>query len=244
MANLPIYAPFLLNIDGLNLAWATGTTITVAAGQCSNSTGVNQMILAAAVTIDGAVTGANGLDTGALGNSLFYAVHLIADSTGYNATAALLSLSVTAPTLPAGYDMFRRLGYVLTSGAGAILDFTQRGNGVNRDMFYGASIATDITAGASATFAAVDASASVPPLGKEAYVKVALTADAGATRTMALRDGGSSSAAGQTYLSSPASTVTTGMVMCPCGASGDMDYLVSNAAAAVALNIQGYLDVL
>lgn len=244
MPNLPIYAPFVENIDGLNLAWVSGTSITVAAGQCSNSTGANQIVLSALATIDAATNGANGLDSGSLANSTFYAVHVIGDSTGYNDAAALLSTSATAPSLPAGYDMFRRVGYVLTSGAAAILDFTQRGNGNNRDMYYAAAIATNITAGASTTFAAVTASAGAPPLAKELYIKAVLTADAGATRTMALRDGGSSSAAGQAIMSSPASTVTSAMLVCPCGASGDIDYLVSNASAAVALNVQGYVDAL
>ena len=242
--NLPIYAPLVEVINGLNISFASSTTVGVAAGQATDSQLKNLIVLDSAVVINAAVNGANGLDQGSLANSTFYAVHVIADSTGYNDTAAMLSTSATNPLLPAGYDMFRRVGSVLTSGAAAILDFTQRGNGNNRHMYYAAAIATDITAGASTTFAAVNCSASVPVAGKEVYIKAVLTADAGGLRNVALRDGGSSSAAGQAIMSAPASTVMSGMLVCPCGASGDIDYLVSNASASVALSVQGYLDAL
>jgi len=250
--NIPMVNLGNLYLSQMNMAWVSGTTLTVAAGQARDSTNTNDIVLAALVTINAAVNGANGLDTGALANDTFYAVHVVASSIyggnsaadDYLAPCAMLSTSATAPLLPAGYDMFRRVGYVLTSGAAAILDFTQRGNGANRNMWYGAAIATNITAGASATFAAVTASASVPPLAKEVFINAILTADAGATRTAALRDGASSSAAGQVFMSSPASTVTTASLICPCGASGDIDYIVSNASAAIALNVAGYLDAL
>jgi hypothetical protein len=224
------------------MAWVSGTSITVAAGQCSDATITNQIILPALVTINAAVNGANGLDTGALANDTFYAVYAIADSTGYQPAAALLSLSATAPTLPFQYDMMRRVGYVLTSSAAAILDFTQRGEGLSRDMYYANEIATNITAGAATAFAAVTASASVPVSGKEVYLKAVLTADAGATRTAALKATSSGSTAGQVFMSSPASTVTTASVVCPCDASGAISYLVSNASAAIALSVSGYLD--
>lgn len=242
--NVPIYAPYAEQINGLGLTFLSGTTLRVAAGQCSNSTIVNQIVLGAAVTVNAAVNGANGLDSGDLANSTIYAVHVIADSTKANASAAMLSLSGTAPALPAGYDMSRRVGYVLTSGAGAIVDFAQRGNGNNRHMMYANRVATDITAGASATFAAVDASASVPVDAVEVALIAVLTADAGGTRTAALREVASTSTAGQVVMSAAASTAVSMNLVCPCGASGSVQYLVSNAAAAIALSVIGYTDAL
>lgn len=244
LPNIPMVNLGNLYLNGMNLAYVGNTSITVAAGQARDHTNVNDIVLPALVTIDATINGANGLDTGALANNTFYAVFAVGDSTGYNAACALLSTSASSPVLPGGYDMFRRLGYVLTDGSAHILDFTQRGAGLSRDMFYAASIATNITAGASTTFAAVTASASVPASAIEVIIKAALTADAGATRTAALKATSSSSAAGQAFMSSPASTVTTAMLLCPCDASGAISYLVSNASAAIALNVMGYVDAL
>lgn len=243
--NAPIYTPFTAFINGLQMAYASATSITIAAGNASDSTGINEIVLAATATINTAAHGLNGLDTGAMANDTHYAVYVVADSTNKFPAGAMLSVAANAiPYLPFGYDMFRRIGYVLTNGSAQILEFTQRKNGINRDMWYANAIATNITAGASTTFAAVTASAAVPAGAKEVFLQAVLTADAGATRTAALRDGASASTLGQVFMSSPASTVTTASLVCPCGVSGDIDYLVSNASAAIALNVSGYVDAL
>jgi len=240
--NSPIYTPFVENLTGLELAFISTTSISVAPGVCSDVTITNNINIASTVTINAAVQGINGLDAGALAANTFYAVYAIGDSTLFNAPGALLSLSATQPYVPSGYDMFRRIGYVLTDGSEHILDFTQRGESLSRDMYYAAAIATNITAGASATFAAVTASASVPPSSVEVFLKAILTADAGGTRTAAFKAASSSSAAGQAFMWAPASTVATVSVTCPCDASGAIDYLVSNTAAAIAIDVIGYVD--
>lgn len=243
--NAPIYTPFTAFINGLTMAYTSATSITVAAGDASDSTVTAKITLAAAAVINTAADGLNGLDAGAMANNTHYAVYVVSDSTEKYPTGAMLSLASNAiPYLPFGYDMYRRIGYVLTNGSAQILEFTQRKNGLNRDMWYADEIATNITAGASATFAAVTASASVPAGAKEVFIKAALTADAGATRTAALREGDSASTLGQVFMSSPASTVTTASLVCPCGVSGSIDYVVSNAAAAIALSVLGYVDAL
>mgnify|MGYP000449806339 FL=1 len=243
--NSPIYTPFTAFINGLAMAYTSTTSITIAAGNASDSTVINEIILAAPAVISTAANGLNGLDTGTIANNTHYAVYVVADSTEKYPAGAMLSLaSNAAPYLPFGYDMFRRVGYVLTNGSAEILEFTQRKNGVNRDLWYANAIATNITAGASATFAAVTASASVPAGAKEVFIKAVLTADAGATRTAALRAHSSTSTLGQVFMSSPASTVTTASLLCPCDASGAIDYVVSNAAAAIALSVSGYVDAL
>lgn len=240
----PIFAPFTPYVQGLNISYASVTTIGVAAGNASDANSVNLIQAPLALVINGAANGVNGLDTGALANNTLYYVYIVGDATSTYATCAQISLSATQPYIPFGYNMFRRIGCVLTNGSAQFVDFTQRGAGSARSMFYANAVATNITAGASTTFAAVTASASVPATSAEVFVQAVLTADAGATRTAALRDGASSSTLGQIFMSSPASTVTTASLVCPCGASGDIDYLVSNASAAIALNVTGYLDVL
>lgn len=244
-----VNAPYL-NLQGLNLGWTSGTVITVAAGRARNvstvaaQSNLNDITLSAAVTINAATTGAAGLDQGALANSTFYAVYAIGDSSGFNSGSAVLSTSTTGPLMPDGYDMYRRIGYVLTSGAAAILAFDQRGSGVERTMTYRASIATDITSGSSATFAAVDVSDSVPAIATDIIFKCHFTPTA-ADDELALRSGDSATDEGQAVASgSVAAVVTAAMLTCPCNATSAsaVDYKVTGSA--VAINVQGYVDQL
>ena len=249
--NSPIYTPFVEFINGLHLKYLTTTTVQVFNGNASDSTVTNEISIQyfdvnaapIGVTINTAQNGLNGLDTGAVAASTLYAIVVVADSTNKHPAGAMMTLTPAAPYLPFGYDMFRYVGSVRTDGSSHILDFTQRKTGNDRDMYYAAAIATNITAGASATFAAVTV-AGAPATAIEVIMEAVLTADAGGTRTVALRAHSSTSAAGQTILTAPASTVVAGSLVCPCDTLGAIDYVVSNAAAAVALNLYGYVDAL
>jgi len=61
------------------------------------------------------VSGANGLDVGAIANNNWYYIYLIDNG---NAPATLISLSSTAPTLPSGYTYYQRVG-AMYYGSGA-----------------------------------------------------------------------------------------------------------------------------
>jgi hypothetical protein len=116
--------------------------------------------------LNAGTTGANALDTGSLGASSWYHVFAIGDSTGVNATACLLSLSDTAPTLPSGYDVFRRVGSCRTDGSSDLVNFKQDGAGQDRKIFYfNVALANlqVLNGGTSATYADVDCSAVIPP---------------------------------------------------------------------------------
>lgn len=73
-----------------------------------------------------AVNGANGLDVGAQTASTWYAIHVITNASG-SLSASLLSLSATAPTLPAGYTLFRRVGWVRSSVSNIFVQFFTTG---------------------------------------------------------------------------------------------------------------------
>jgi hypothetical protein len=64
-------------------------------------------------TLSTAAAGANGLDTGAIAANTWYSVWVIWNGT---TTAALLSLSDTAPTMPGGYTHRARVGWIRTDG--------------------------------------------------------------------------------------------------------------------------------
>lgn len=129
-------------VRGLQLSWTTVARVTVAAGRARNSTDTWTIDLAAPTVVDIAVAGVNGLDTGAEAANTWYAVYVIGDTTGVNAGATLLSASFTAPTLPAGYDVFRRIGAVRNGAGSDFLRFFQRWNGRTRRYWFDESRAT------------------------------------------------------------------------------------------------------
>lgn len=235
-------------VQGLNIsnnATTPDEVIDLAAGRARDVTDTNDIILASAVNIDCTVVGANGIDTGALGNNLLYDVYVIGDSSDNNVPAGLVSLhSSSAPILPSGYDMYRRVGSARTDGTADLLVFDQTGEGVEKTMWYRSSIATDVTAGSSATFAAVDLSGSVPSTASVLIAKCTFT-PTGADDPLELRNGDSAIDEGQAIESgSAAGVVKICNMWCPIGgtiASG-VDYKVTGSA--VAINVQGYVDVL
>ena len=258
----PIVNAGLKYINGLELSWISGTEILVNAGLCRDSTNINDIIVGLAlpvaatqsgvepvaagtgpVTINAAVNGAAGLDTGALGDNLFYAVYAIGDSYGINPGSAMLSLaSNAAPYLPSGYDMYFRIGYIKTSGAAAILAFRQDGAGLDRWMWYDAAIATSVTAGASATYAVVDASAALP-VAQGTMVNWACSfAPTAAGDALVLVPGLSSAAAG--YATLTGSTLAAGNLICPADLplTDAINYKVVGTATAI--DVQAYLDQL
>lgn len=251
-------------INGLKLAYLTGTTMTVTAGRCSNSTNANDIsvglpynvaatqtgVLPVAagtgdITINTAANGAGGLDTGSMANNTFYAVYAIGDSYGVNDGSAIISANLTSPLMPQGYDMYFRIGYIKSSGAAAILPFRQDGCGLDRWMWYDAPIATDVTNGSSATFAAVDCSAGLPaatPTMARFYCAFTPTA---ADDTLVLVPGTSTATLGYASASgSVAGVVETVQLTCPTDSpvTDAIDYKVTGSA--VAISVQAYLDQL
>ena len=75
------------------------------------ASGAAHVMSSVSLTINTASTGANGLDTGTLSISTWYAVWVIWNGT---TTAGLISLSATAPTLPSGYTHKARVGWIRT----------------------------------------------------------------------------------------------------------------------------------
>ncbi|GKS62455.1 hypothetical protein YTPLAS21_19130 [Candidatus Nitrosocosmicus sp.] len=246
--NRPVVNAGLLYLNGLNIsnnATTPDEKIDVAVGAARDSGNVNDIVLSEALTINCAVVGANGIDTGALGNSLLYHVYIIGDSTLNQDVAGLVSLaSNSSPSLPFGYDMYRRIGTVRTDGTADLLVFDQRGYGQEKIMWYQASIATDITAGSSATFAAVDLSGSVPSTADVLIAKCSFT-PTGADDPLELRCGDSAVDEGQAIeTGSAAGVVKKCNLWCPIGATiaSGVDYKVTGSA--VAINVQGYVDIL
>jgi hypothetical protein len=251
-------------INGLKLAYLTSTTMTVTAGRVGNSSGLNDISVGlplnvaatqtgvlpvdagtGTVTINTAATGAAGLDTGAMANNTFYAVYAIGDSYGNEPGSALISANLSAPLLPGGYDMYFRIGYIKSSGAAAILPFRQDGCDLDRWMWYDAPIATDVTAGASATFAAVDASAGLPAATPTMVNWYCVFTPTAAADKLVLVPGTSTATLGYASASgSVAAVANTVQLICPTDApvTDAIDYKVTGSA--VAISVAAYLDQL
>jgi len=251
-------------INGLTMSYLTATTMSVTAGRCSDSTNTNDIsvglplnvaatqtgVLPVAdgtgkVTINTAAHGAAGLDTGAMANNTFYAVYAIGDSFGVEPGSVIISANSNAPLLPAGYDMYFRIGFIKSSGAAAILPFRQDGCGLDRWMWYDASIATSVTAGSSATYAAVDASAGLPLAIPTSVNWACVFTPTAANNKLVLTPGLSTSTNGYAQASGAvAGVVETVNLFCPTDAplTDAIDYKVTGSA--VAINVQAYLDQL
>ncbi len=251
-------------INGLKLAYVSATTMTVTAGRCGNSTNINDISVGlplnvaatqtgelpvaagtGTVTINTAATGAAGLDIGAMANDTFYAVYAIGDSYGNNPGSALISANLTAPLLPAGYDMSFRIGFIKSNGSAQILPFRQDGCGLDRWMWYDAAIATSVTAGASATYAPVDASAGLPAATPTMVNWLCVFTPTAAADKLVLVPGTSTATAGYASASgSVAAVANTVNLICPTDApvTDAIDYKVTGSA--VAISVAAYLDQL
>jgi hypothetical protein len=280
-----------LYINGLGIAPGTTTLkVALSSGAARDSTNQDDIVLAADVSINFGVNGANGLDTGSIAASTFYYVYVIASSlsanpetnvqvqvspiggTSINGTiltqttiatptysvsnnlqpAGLVSLSATAPTLPIGYDMFRRVGAVLTGGGSTVLPFWQEnnGNGTNRKMWYDAPISV-LTATASATFVAQSLAVAVPVValgGTNTGVQLQADLDpAAAADFVEIRPTGSAAAAGNVKMSGDVMSVhhfdQLQCIAAVATGAASIDWM-TDAASTVALAVSAYVDKL
>jgi hypothetical protein len=160
----------------------------------------------------------------------------------------MISLSATQPTLPEGYDMFRRIGFVKTDGASHFLPFWQDGvNTSTRTMWYDAPISV-LTATASATFEAQSLAVAVPV--GVGQTRVILQADLdpnAAANFVELRPTGSSSTNGNVKMSGDVAGVhhfdqLQAIAAVSAGALS-IDWM-TDAASTVALAVSAYVDQL
>lgn len=158
-------------IEGLRIHWNAEEEISIRKGSCRDSTDSADIIRTSTISsLALFVSGVNGLDTGAEAASTWYAVYLIGDTSGTEPVASVFSLSFVAPTLPAGYDVFRRIGAVRNNAASDIVKFTQTGVDKTRRMAHaqvagGEEEIVSAFTGSSA-IQVTDASAVVPPSSK------------------------------------------------------------------------------
>lgn len=194
-----------LPIRGARLAFGSVSTVTVGtAGETSAMVDSTQGFLIefdGALTADITVSGKGGLDAGAESADTWFAVHVIADTGRIlgssrlrepNTPALLLSTSATAPKLPAGYDVFRRVGWVRNDAASDLQRFTQEGDGPVRRYEWDVARSTvqALIAGSAVVFTSVSLAAFIPPDVQTAILALGVNPDT-AIDDVALRPVGS-----------------------------------------------------
>ncbi len=112
--------------------FASGTTVSITAGACKDSTNTVDLVIPSGLTITPSVFGANGRDAVSLVNGQ-YAVFIIATAGG--TMAGLISTSDTSPTLPSGYVYKRMVGHFLYNSG--VQTSYQVGYGRDRTTRYG-----------------------------------------------------------------------------------------------------------
>jgi len=235
------------------LTWLSASTIGIGTAnvlsRVTDSTGIYDMTWVGQLVANSAINGVGGLDQGTVAPSSWYAVFVIGDTSGVNAPAAMLSLSQTIPVLPAGYNIFRRLGWANTTNGSNFYVFYQTGNGTVREFFYGGSSASlnVLSNGNATSFASVSLASLVPPTSRLVTLTASFSNTGGAASDVALfRETGLSQA-------NPVCSIAPGIVVpsvfivqirLGTNANQSIDYQVSNAADALSLAVVGYLDEL
>jgi hypothetical protein len=220
------------------------TMIDIGAGAARDSTNVNDIVVNTTTSIiNTAVNGLNGLDTGTLAASTWYAIWAISSSNNKASPGFLLSLSYTAPTLPFAYDSIRRIGSVLTDGSSHILKFYSFGARGAPIVFWDAVFTSLNAAGHASTYSAVSLATAIPPSSQVAIINWALT-PATAGNTALLRPTGSASTTNQQLTGSVAAKANAGQLWLNTNASQSIDYITTSGSDALTLYTAGYLESL
>lgn len=241
---IPIVNAGLLYVNGLGIAKTGNKTLSMATGAARNSNNDNDIVVSSSLSINGANVGANGVDLAAIVLNSFYAVYVIGDSTAYEPVAGLLSLSATTPNLPSGYDMYRRVGWILTDGSANILQFWQYGSDETRTYYYDVGI-SELSGGSSATFAEVNLATSVPPIATDVLFDVTYTPN-GATDVAEFLPFGSAASSGFIRFGYGVAAAQVGVATVPCRLDSGVPKVLYKVTAGDTLTLLtvGYKDFL
>lgn len=245
--NIPVVNAGEKYINGLGLVYASDTTFVVSDGQARDSTNTNDISLASTVTVNAEVNGINGLDIGAFTFEVIYAIYVVGDSTNFSETGVVMSLDLDAPTIPAGYDMFRKIGHLTTGKDGGLplfLSFEQTGLGREREMWWDDYIEV-LAGGVAILFEDIDLSGQVP-LGLIKKVQLFVVfKPANAADGVNFKVGGGPSTNGNVRLTGSATTVDVGAnLYTQASATSITEYRLDVVLSTLDAFIVSYIDSL
>lgn len=152
---------------GLLMSWVSNTSFSVGTGVVGDSTGVEGIRIASALTKTTAVWAAGsavgGLDAGAIAVSTWYYVYVIKALGSENAadtTDVLFSTSATSPTMPTGYTLKRIIGAVKTNASSQFIQFIGYEDGTQAWVTVLADVSTAALGAAKTNFTLLSA----PPI--------------------------------------------------------------------------------
>lgn len=244
MANTPIVNLGQRYIDAGGLGYISATQVVVGSGAARSVGNLWDIEAPTGVVLDTGKTGVNGIDVGTVQPNQFYGVHLIADTTRHQPTAAILTASILSPVLPAGYDVFRRMGNVLTNGSSEIRVFYDYGSARDKVMYYEEPISV-LSGGNATTFTPVPVAAALPPTFVEVFCDVTYTPNS-ATNIAEFLPSGSGATTGMVRFGTGVAAQQVGEVRIPTvpAGGGGIVYKVANAADILDLKVIGYRDSL
>jgi hypothetical protein len=162
---LEIYSYPPSYIDGIGIIWESPSQITIQKGNCRDDLNTINISNLGSITVDITVSGPGGLDSGGETPDTWYYVWIISDSTETNPVSAILSLSSTSPTMPAGYDKKRRVGSIRNNSASNIIRFYLYGKSNDREYVYDTNKTemTVLSAGGSVSRSTISLATIMPP---------------------------------------------------------------------------------
>ncbi len=227
-----------------NNATTPDTKLDIAVGSVLDSTGVYEIALSTAVTVNTGTVGLNGIDTGVLAASKVYGVYVVADPVTQQTTGAIVSLSMTGPLMPFGYSAFKLIGYIITDSSVHFLKgYWTAGNDSTRLFMYDAPQATPITAGAATTATAVVLTNLVPVVNNLPVWVYTDVTPAAASRVLSLTPGNATGIAVKITSQVTSVHVTSNSLVLSQLVTGvpTINYLFSAGGGdAVAISVAGY----
>jgi hypothetical protein len=214
-----------LVINGLNGGTFVVTYDILQVGNCSLTSG------SFTVDVDGG-TGVLKLDTGTYATNTWYYIWVICKANG-GVPSAFISLSATAPTLPADYLYQRRVGSLRATSTSAYKKFHTNGNGWH---WYETTYLI-VSNGTQTSFTAVDNSANCPTTSLMFMGCFQANYASSGSATMNLRATGDTSTI-QVYTNG---VTVNSYGMCPMNTSQSFDYSIATGTAAY-IYISGYID--
>ena len=159
-------------IKGFRLVFNGTDSVIIEPGACRDFDNTYNIESKINIEVSKFGSGTNAKDVLGFFVNNWYAVHIIADTTDTNPTAGLLSQSADDPTLPTGYNKFRRVGWVRFDEVFNIKAFCVQCSGKCRIYCYDRNrfFETVLVSGTAAAWTSISLGVVMPPTSR--YVRM------------------------------------------------------------------------